>query len=103
MIAAAGLAIDAYAHFDLASTYSGVKSSVLSQGDVFRAEATVSAIAAAVLLRPRRDAAAFGCVVATAGTATVLSMPTSILAHLGRSQTCTASALFTSVRARSKL
>jgi hypothetical protein len=51
MIAAAGLAIDAYAHFDLASTYSGVKSSVLSQGDVFRAEATVSAIAAGVLLR----------------------------------------------------
>jgi hypothetical protein len=73
MIAAAGLAIDAYAHFDLASTYSGVKSSVLSQGDLFRAEATVSAIAAAaVLLRPRRYTAAFACVVATAGTATVL-------------------------------
>jgi hypothetical protein len=60
-------------HFDLASQYDVIKSSVLSQGDLFRAEATVAAIAAAaVLLRPRRYTAAFAFVVAAAGTAAVL-------------------------------
>jgi hypothetical protein len=73
LIAAAGLAIDAYVHFDLAAAYSGVKSSVLNQGDLFRGEGTVAAIAAAaVLLRPRRYTAAFAFVVAAAGTAAVL-------------------------------
>jgi hypothetical protein len=73
LIAAAGLAIDAYVHFHLASGYSGVKSSVLSEADLFRAEATVAAIAAvAVLLRPRRYTAALAFVVAAAGTAAVL-------------------------------
>jgi hypothetical protein len=73
MIAAAGLAIQAYVHFDLASQYDVIKSSVLSQGDLFRAEATVAIIAAvAVLLRPRRYTAAFAFVVAAAGTAAVL-------------------------------
>jgi hypothetical protein len=73
LVAAAGLAIQAYVHFDLASAYDGVKSSVLSQGDLFRAEATVAVIAAAaVLLRPRRYTAAFAFVVAAAGTAAVL-------------------------------
>ena len=73
LIAAAGLAIQAYVHFDLASAYDGVKSSVLSQGDLFRAEAAVAIVAAAaVLLRPRRYTAAFAFVVAAAGTAAVL-------------------------------
>jgi hypothetical protein len=73
LVAAAGLAIDAYVHFDLASEYDVIKSSVLSQGDLFRAEATVAIIAAvAVLLRPRRYTAAFAFVVAAAGTAAVL-------------------------------
>jgi hypothetical protein len=73
LIAAAGLAIDAYVHFDLASAYAGVKSSTLSQADLFRGEATVAAIAAAaVLLRPRRYTAAVAFVVAAAGTAAVL-------------------------------
>lgn len=73
LIAAAGLVIDAYVHFHLASGYSGVKSSVLSQADLFRGEATVAAIAAAaVLLRPRRYTAAFAFLVAAAGTAAVL-------------------------------
>src|SRR5262249_46985126 len=73
VIAAAGLAIDAYVHFDLASAYSGVKSSSLNQGDLFRAEATVAVIAAAaVLFRPRRHTAAFAFVLAAAGTAAVL-------------------------------
>lgn len=73
LIAAAGLAIDAYVHFDLASMYAAVKSSVLSQADLFRGEATFAAIAAAaVLLHPRRYTAAFAFVVAAAGTAAVL-------------------------------
>lgn len=73
LIAAAGLAIDAYVHFDLAGPYAAIKSSVLSQADLFRGEATVAAIAAAaVLLRPRRYTAAFAFVVAAAGTAAVL-------------------------------
>jgi hypothetical protein len=73
LIAAAGLAIDAYVHFDLASTYAPIKSSVLNQGDLFRGEAVVAAIAAAaVLLRPRRYTAAFAFLVAAAGTAAVL-------------------------------
>jgi hypothetical protein len=73
LIAAAGLAIDAYVHFDLASVYAGVKSGTLNQGELFRAEATVAAIAAAaVLLHPRRYTAAFAFVVAAAGTAAVL-------------------------------
>jgi len=73
LIAAAGLAIDAYVHFDLASAYASIKSSTLDQGELFRAEGTVAAIAAAaVLLRPRRYTAAFAFVVAAAGTAAVL-------------------------------
>jgi hypothetical protein len=73
LIVLAGLAIDAYVHFHLASGYSGVKSSVLSQADLFRGEATVAVIAAvAVLLRPRRYTAAFAFVVLAAGTAAVL-------------------------------
>jgi hypothetical protein len=73
LIAAVGLAIDAFVHFDLASAYDGVKSSVLTQGDLFRAEGVMAAIAAAaVLLRPRRYTAAFAFVVAAAGTAAVL-------------------------------
>jgi hypothetical protein len=73
LIAAAGLAIDAYVHFDLASTYAPIKSSVLNQGDLFRGAGVVAAIAAAaVLLRPRRYTAAFAFLVAAAGTAAVL-------------------------------
>jgi hypothetical protein len=73
LVAAAGLAIQAYVHFDLASEYDVIKSSVLSQGDLFRAEAIVAVIAAvAVLLRPRRYTAAFAFVVAAAGMAAVL-------------------------------
>ena len=73
LIAAAGLAIDAYVHFDLAAAYSGVRSSSLDQGELFRAEGAVAAVAAAaVLLRPRRYTAALAALVAAAGTAAVL-------------------------------
>jgi hypothetical protein len=73
VIAAVGLLIDAYVHFHLAPAYSGVKSSVLTQGDLFRAEATMAVIAAAALIfRPRRYTAALASVVAAGGTAAVV-------------------------------
>jgi hypothetical protein len=73
IVAAAGLAVDAFVHFDLASGYDGVKSSVLTQGDLFRVEGALAALAAvAVLLRPRRYTAAFAFLVAAGGTAAVL-------------------------------
>jgi hypothetical protein len=69
----AGLALDAYVHLDLASGYDGVKSSVLSQGDLFRAEAALAILAAvALLLRPRRYTALFALLVAAGGVAAVL-------------------------------
>lgn len=73
LVAAAGLAIDAWVHFDLASPYDAIRSSVLSQGDLFRVEGVAATIAAAaVLVRPRRYTAAFAFLVAAAGTAAVL-------------------------------
>lgn len=73
LIAAAGLGVDAYVHFHLASAYDGIRSSVLTQGDLFRVEGIAAVIAgAAVLLRPRRYTAGFAFVVAAAGTAAVL-------------------------------
>jgi len=72
-VAVAGLAVDAYVHFDLASGYAAVRTSTLSQADLFRAEG-VAAIVAAVglIVRPRRYTAAFAFLVAAAGTAAVL-------------------------------
>jgi hypothetical protein len=73
LITAAGLVIDAWVHFDLASAYDPIKSSVLSQGDLFRVEGVAAIIAAVgVLVRPRRYTAAFAFLVAAAGTAAVL-------------------------------
>lgn len=73
VVVVAGLAVDAYVHFDLASSYAGVKSSVLSQADLFRAEGAVAVIAAvALLVRPRRYTAAFAFLVSAAGTAAVV-------------------------------
>lgn len=72
-VVVAGLAVDAYVHFDLASAFQNVKSSTLSEAELFRAEAVVSVIAAvALLVRPRRSTAAFAFLVAAAGTVAVL-------------------------------
>jgi hypothetical protein len=68
VIVAGGLVLDAYVHFDLASRYGPIKTTVLSQASLFRLEAVIAIIAAvAVLARPRRytSAAAF----AVAGSA----------------------------------
>lgn len=49
LICAAGLVIDARIHLKLAPAYDSIKSSVISQGDLFRIEAGL-AIAAALLM-----------------------------------------------------
>ena len=73
VIVVAGLAVDAFVHFDLASAFKNVKSSTLSQADLFRAEATAAVVAAvALLVRPRRYTAAFAFLVAAAGTVAVV-------------------------------
>jgi hypothetical protein len=73
VLVVAGLAIQAYVHFDLAKAYSGVKTPTLNQGDLFRAEAVVAILAALLLLfHPRRWTAAVAAVVAGAGLAAVL-------------------------------
>ncbi|MDT4902966.1 MAG: hypothetical protein QOH52_982 [Pseudonocardiales bacterium] len=73
VVVLAGLAVDAFVHFDLASGYDGVKSSTISQGDLFRIEGALALVAGtALLLRPRRYTAAFAFLVAAGGTAAVL-------------------------------
>jgi hypothetical protein len=73
LIVLAGLAVDAYVHFDLASAYSGIKTGTLSQGDLFRAEAALAVFAGVVLLiRPHRYTAALAFLVTAGGTAAVL-------------------------------
>jgi hypothetical protein len=72
-VVVAGLAVDAFVHFDLASAFQNVKSSVLNEAELFRAEATVAVVAAvAVLVRPGRYTAAFAFLVAAAGTVAVV-------------------------------
>jgi hypothetical protein len=73
LMTVAGLAIDAYVHFDLASTYDPVGNSI-TQGDLFRAESSLAILAAvALMLRPRRYTAAFATVVAGAGAAALFA------------------------------
>ena len=68
-----GLGIDAYVHLDLAGPYDGVKSSVLTQGDLFRVEAALAIVAAlALAIRPRRYTALLAFVVSAGGLAAVL-------------------------------
>jgi hypothetical protein len=73
MIVVVGLAVDAFVHFHLASAFAHVKTSTLSQADLFRVEATAAVVAAiALLVRPRRYTAAFAFLVAAAGTVAVI-------------------------------
>jgi O-antigen ligase len=65
VVLVAGLAIDAYVHFDLAGNYRLIKTSTLSQADLFRAEGAVAVIAAlSLLVRHRRYTAAIAALVA---------------------------------------
>lgn len=73
LLTVAGLAIDAYVHLDLAAGYSTVRTSTLSQADLFRIEAASAIVAAlALLARPRRYTALFAFLVSAAGLAAVL-------------------------------
>lgn len=72
VLTAAGLAVGAYVHADLASVYDPVRNSI-SQGDLFRAEAAASALAAVlILLSGRRVVWAFAFVVAASGVGALL-------------------------------
>ncbi len=72
-IAVVGLAIDAFVHLDLASAFAHVKTSTLSQADLFRVEAAAAILAAVgLLVRPRRYTAAFAFVVSAAGLIAVV-------------------------------
>jgi plastocyanin len=55
LLVAAGLAVDAYVHADLAPVYDGVRGSI-SQGNLFRIEAGVAAAAALIVLLAGRRA-----------------------------------------------
>jgi hypothetical protein len=73
VVTAAALAYDAYVHADLAGTYDAVKTSAVSQGDLFRVESGAAVLAALlVLFRPRRYTAAFAALVAGGGLAALL-------------------------------
>jgi Na+/H+ antiporter NhaD/arsenite permease-like protein len=73
LLTAAGLAVDAYVHADLAATYDPVTKTI-SQGDLFRIEAGAAALAALLVLvvGTRPLVWAFALLVAAAGLAAVL-------------------------------
>ncbi|WP_329135019.1 hypothetical protein OG552_20575 [Streptomyces sp. NBC_01476] len=72
VIAAAGLAVDAYVHAKLASQYDAV-TATWSQGDLFRAEAGLASLAALLVLVWRRAFVdAFALLVALAGLFAIL-------------------------------
>ena len=67
-----GLAIDAYVHLSLASTFDPIRATV-SQGQLFRMEGIAAILAAGfLLLRPSRVSAAVAGLVAGGGMAAVL-------------------------------
>ncbi len=72
-VAVVGLIVDAYVHLDLASAFEHVRTSTLSQADLFRVEAAAAIIAAVgLLIRPRPYTAGFAFLVATAGLIAVV-------------------------------
>lgn len=72
VLAAAGLAVDAYVHADLAQQYDAVNATI-SQGDLFLIEAAISALAALVVLVWRRfPGDAFAWLVAAGGFALLM-------------------------------
>jgi hypothetical protein len=72
-VVVAGLAVDAWVHIDLASAFANVKTSTLSQADLFRVEAVLAVVAAlSLLVRPRRYTAGLAFLVAAGGTFAVV-------------------------------
>lgn len=73
VLVVAGLAVDAFVHLHLAPAFRGVRSSTLSEDNLFRGEAGAAILAAvALLVRPRRYTAALAFLVAAAGTGAVV-------------------------------
>jgi hypothetical protein len=71
-VVVAGLAVDAYVHLHLASTFDPIRGTI-SQGQLFRVEGYAAILAAAFLLiRPGRPSAAVAALVAGGGLAAVL-------------------------------
>jgi uncharacterized membrane protein len=68
----AALAIDAYVHLHLASSYASARSGGVSEGDLFRIEAALATVAAALLVRPRWYTALLAMVVSVGGVGAVL-------------------------------
>jgi hypothetical protein len=73
LVVVAGLAVDAYVHLHLASNYAIVKTSTVSQADLFRVEAALAIVAGVLLLvHTRRWTAALAFLVAAGGTFAVV-------------------------------
>jgi hypothetical protein len=73
VIVAVCFAVDAFVHFDLASAFKNVKTSTLSQADLFYVEAILAIVAGiALLVRPRRYTAGFAFLVAAGGFVAVV-------------------------------
>jgi hypothetical protein len=72
VVVAAGLAIDAYVHLHYASSYALVRTSAVSQADLFRAEGVVAALCGLwVLVRPGRWSGLAAFLVAAGGAGAV--------------------------------
>jgi hypothetical protein len=72
VLTAAGLAVDAYAHADLASRYDPIRNSI-SQGNLFRVEAGVASLAALlVVLWPRRATYALSFLIAASALGAIV-------------------------------
>lgn len=68
VIAIAGLAIDAWTHFDLASTYRFNRTSTVNEAVLFRIEASLAIVAAVwLLLQPKLLAIVFGVLLTGGG------------------------------------
>jgi hypothetical protein len=73
LLAVAGLVVDAIVHLDLASAFADVRTSTISQADLFRIEAVVALlVAGALLLHPRRSTALAVFVVAASAAVAVV-------------------------------
>ena len=72
VLVAAGLAVSAYVHADLAPVYDGIRASI-SQGDLFRIDAAAASLAAlVVLVVGRRTGFALAFVVAASSLGAIL-------------------------------
>lgn len=73
VLVAAALGVDAYVHFRNASSYDGAAGRALSEGTLFRAQATVAALTAVLVLTwPRRPVWAAALLVAGSALGAVL-------------------------------